>query len=197
MLVLPADHVIAMCQLPSCGAVGCTWLQPTANWRLSAFAPLRLKPADGYIRLGEQLSGCDGVYTVGRFVEKPDLDTAVGYLASGDYFWNSGMFLFKPEVYLAELARLQPKIIEQTRQAFEGSYRDLDFCRLEQKAFAECPSDSIDYAVMEHTGLAVVVPVDIGWNDVGSWTALWEVQGGMATGIPGAAMSIPRVCRIR
>lgn len=177
MLVLPADHVIrdvsAFQQAVQMAA------SAAADGKLVTFGirPSMPETGYGYIRLGESLAKCDGVYTVGRFVEKPDLETAAGYLASGDYFWNSGMFLFKPEVYLAELARLQPKIFELTCQAFEGSYSDLDFCRLEEKAFAACPSDSIDYAVMEHTGLAAVVPVDIGWNDVGSWTALWEVQG--------------------
>ncbi len=177
MLVLPADHVIR--DVPAFHRAVQLAAVAAAGGKLATFGirPSAPETGYGYIRLGEQLSGCDGVYTIDCFVEKPDLDTAVGYLASGDFFWNSGMFLFKPEVYLAELARLQPRIVEQTLQAFEGSYRDLDFCRLEQKAFAECPADSIDYAVMEHTGLAAVIPVDIGWNDVGSWSALWEVQG--------------------
>lgn len=182
MLVLPADHVIrdveAFHRAVQLAAV------PAGQGGLVTFGiqPSAPETGYGYIRLGEPLADCSGAYKVGRFVEKPDLETAAGYLASGDYFWNSGMFLFKPEVYLAELARLQPQMLELIRKAFEGSYRDLDFCRLEEQAFADCPSNSIDYAVMEHTNLAAVVPVDIGWNDVGSWTALWEVQGRDADG---------------
>lgn len=177
MLVLPADHVIR--DVPAFHRAVQLAAEVAAAGRLVTFGirPSTPETGYGYIRLGEALAGIDGAYSVGRFVEKPDQETAVGYLAAGDYFWNSGMFMFRPEVYLAELARLQPRIFEQTRQAFQGSYRDLDFCRLEEKAFTACPSDSIDFAVMEHTALAAVVPVDIGWNDVGSWTALWEVQG--------------------
>lgn len=182
MLVLPADHVIrdvlAFHQAVQLAAVA------AAAGSLVTFGirPTAPETGYGYIRLGESLADCVGTYAVGSFVEKPDPETAAGYLASGDYFWNSGMFLFRPDVYLAELARLQPEMSELTRKAFEGSYRDLDFCRLEEKSFSACPSDSIDYAVMEHTNLAAVVPADIGWNDVGSWTALWEVQGRDAEG---------------
>jgi mannose-1-phosphate guanylyltransferase/mannose-6-phosphate isomerase len=136
----------------------------------------------GYIRKGEELLEDSGSFAVAKFVEKPDYVTAENYMASGEYFWNSGMFLFKPAVYLAELVRMRPDIAESARKSFEGSYRDLDFCRLEESSFAQCPSDSIDYAVMELTNLAALVPVDMGWNDVGSWTALWEVQGQDASG---------------
>lgn len=176
MLVLPADHVIRdvsafhrAVQLASIAAKG----GKLVTFGISPSTP---ETGYGYIRLGAPLAGTDGVYSVGQFVEKPDLETATGYLGAGDYFWNSGMFLFKPDVFLAELSGLHPTIFEQTRLAFNGSYRDLDFCRLEEKAFSACPSDSIDYAVMEHTSLAAIVPVDIGWNDVGSWTALWDVH---------------------
>ncbi|MGJ4730412.1 mannose-1-phosphate guanylyltransferase/mannose-6-phosphate isomerase [Luteimonas sp. SDU101] len=111
-----------------------------------------------------------------RFVEKPDAGTAASYLAAGGYFWNSGMFLFRASRYLAELERFRPDILAAVRQAFDGAARDGDFIRLDREAFFACPSDSIDYAVMEKTADARVLPVDIGWNDVGSWSALWEVS---------------------
>ena len=130
----------------------------------------------GYIRRGAALAGNEGGYQVERFVEKPDLATAQAFVADGGYYWNSGMFMFAAERYLAELAKFAPAIAEAAEKAVGTGYRDLDFCRLDEAAFTACPSDSIDYAVMEHTGNAVVVPADIGWNDVGSWSALWEVQ---------------------
>jgi mannose-1-phosphate guanylyltransferase/mannose-6-phosphate isomerase len=130
----------------------------------------------GYIRRGQQVGGPDGAYQVERFVEKPDRATAEAFVADGGYYWNSGMFLFGAERYLAELAMFNPEIATAAESAVRTGYRDLDFCRLDEAAFTGCPSDSIDYAVMERTRDAVVVPADIGWSDVGSWSALWEVQ---------------------
>ena len=176
MLVLPADHVIrdvkAFYNAVKVAA------KAAKQGRLVTFGiqPSGPETGYGYIKKGEKLPENTGSFTVAQFVEKPDSATAEAYVASGDYFWNSGMFLFKPAVYLTELARTRPDIAELARQSFEGSYRDLDFCRLEEKSFAQCPSDSIDYAVMEHTELAALVPVDMGWSDVGSWAALCEVQ---------------------
>jgi mannose-1-phosphate guanylyltransferase/mannose-6-phosphate isomerase len=117
----------------------------------------------------------DGLRRVARFVEKPDADTARSYLAAGDYYWNSGMFLFRASRYLAELERFRPEILAASRQAFALARRDGDFIRLDKDAFVACPADSIDYAVMEHTDEAAVLPVDIGWSDLGSWAALWDV----------------------
>ncbi|MDX1657089.1 MAG: mannose-1-phosphate guanylyltransferase/mannose-6-phosphate isomerase, partial [Candidatus Competibacteraceae bacterium] len=131
----------------------------------------------GYIKAGTLLSD-EPVYTVERFVEKPDAHTAETYLASGEYFWNSGMFLFRASRYLEELERHGPEILAACRRALEGARSDLDFVRLDREAFCAGPADSIDYAVMEHTRNAAVVPVDIGWSDVGSWSALWEVKDG-------------------
>ena len=111
-----------------------------------------------------------------RFVEKPDAATALAYLQAGGYFWNSGMFLFRASRYLAELERFHPEMLAAVRQAFTAAARDGDFIRLDREAFAACPSDSIDYAVMEKTADARVLPVDFGWNDVGSWSALWDVS---------------------
>ena len=109
-----------------------------------------------------------------RFVEKPDAARASQFVESGRYFWNSGMFLMTAERYLAELAKCRPDILEAAKAAWEACKLDVDFCRLEAKAFSACPADSIDYAVMERTDNAAVLPADIGWSDVGSWTMLWE-----------------------
>ncbi|MBO9497547.1 mannose-1-phosphate guanylyltransferase/mannose-6-phosphate isomerase, partial [Thalassotalea sp. G20_0] len=109
------------------------------------------------------------------FVEKPDLETAQGYLASGDYYWNSGMFLFKASRYLEELNKFRPDILEACEKAIAVQSTDLDFVRLDEVAFKACPDESIDYAVMEKTSDAVVVPLDAGWSDVGSWTSLADI----------------------
>jgi mannose-1-phosphate guanylyltransferase/mannose-6-phosphate isomerase-like protein (cupin superfamily) len=114
-------------------------------------------------------------FQVAEFVEKPDLVTAETYLASGDYYWNSGMFMFRASRYLEELEKFAPEMLTCCRDALEKAQRDLDFVRLDAGAFAACPNDSIDYAVMEKTADAVVIPLDAGWSDVGSWSALWEV----------------------
>lgn len=182
MLVLPADHVIR--DIPSFEQAVKRALVAAESGKLVTFGiqPTSPETGYGYIQSAEALASAPGCHAVQRFVEKPDLETAQSYLASGDFYWNSGMFLFKPEQYLQELQKFSPAIVEQVTLAISGSYQDLDFCRLEEKAFAASPSDSIDYAVMERTELAVVVPVDMGWNDVGSWTALWEVQDQDAAG---------------
>ena len=116
-----------------------------------------------------------GVRRVERFVEKPDLATAQAYVVSGDYFWNSGMFLFRASRFLAELQRFAPAMVTAATAALAGAKRDADFLRLDRAAFEACPADSIDYAVMEKTDAAAVLPIDVGWSDVGSWSALWEI----------------------
>jgi len=109
-------------------------------------------------------------------VEKPDYDTAQQYLNCGDYYWNSGMFLFSASQYLSELEKFAPDILSACRQAIDNAEEDKYFLRLDQAAFNACPSDSIDYAVMENTKAAVVIPLDAGWNDIGAWSSLWEVS---------------------
>src|SRR5438477_6184955 len=136
--------------------------------------PDRPETGYGYIAAGKPLGKCGGAFAVSRFVEKPDLATAEHFVASGEYFWNSSIFLFPVELYLAELERLRPDMLTACKAALAKAKSDADFIRLDKAAFAECPADSIDYAVMEHTGRAAVVPVGMGWNDVGSWDALWE-----------------------
>ncbi|WP_405027761.1 mannose-1-phosphate guanylyltransferase/mannose-6-phosphate isomerase [Mangrovibacter phragmitis] len=128
----------------------------------------------GYIRRGQQ-DGSDA-FIVHEFVEKPDYDIACNYLSSGEYYWNSGMFMFKAESYLAELKEFRPDIYKQCERAVMQTNEDLDFVRIDEEAFAQCPSESIDYAVMEHTSHAVVVPMDAGWSDVGSWSSLWDIS---------------------
>lgn len=176
MLVLPADHVITDVDAFE-EAVRKASVAASQN-KLVTFgiAPTHPETGYGYIQAGNPLDASDGCFEVARFVEKPDLETASSYLASGDFFWNSGMFIFKPSQFLHELAKFNPEMLATTKEAVDASYRDLDFIRLHESAFAQSPSDSIDYAVMEKTNLAAVVPASMGWNDVGSWTALKEVQ---------------------
>ncbi|MCX7893536.1 MAG: mannose-1-phosphate guanylyltransferase/mannose-6-phosphate isomerase [Burkholderiales bacterium] len=136
----------------------------------------------GYIERGAPIPGHDGAYAVARFVEKPDRATAEGFVASGRFSWNSGMFVFGAQRVLDELARHAPAILAAATASWERATRDLDFLRLDAPAFAACPSESIDYAVMEKTAEAAVIPVDIGWSDVGSWSTLWEVSAKDAAG---------------
>jgi mannose-1-phosphate guanylyltransferase/mannose-6-phosphate isomerase len=128
----------------------------------------------GYIERGEPISRSEHSYQVKRFVEKPDLETAQRYVSSGQFLWNSGMFAFQPKRFLEELQRFRPEILAAAKAAWEAGKRDLDFLRLDSTAFTTCPSESIDYAVMERTSASAMVQADIGWSDVGSWTALWE-----------------------
>lgn len=130
----------------------------------------------GYIHRGEPLAGLGGAFKVKAFKEKPDTTTAAEYVADGEYFWNGGMFVFRADVMLSEIERFEPAIIPAVRAAVANSARDLDFIRLEAESFPRAPNISIDYAVMERTERAVIVPCSIGWNDVGAWSSLWEVR---------------------
>lgn len=174
LLVLAADHVIQQ-PLAFTQAVELA-VKPAEQGMLVTFGIVPNAPETGYgyIKQGELIN--DFGYRVERFVEKPDLDTAVGYLDNGGYYWNSGMFLFKASRYVEELKQHRPDILEACERAIEGSRRDLDFIRLDEESFIGCPDDSVDYAVMEKTSDALVVPMDAGWSDVGSFSALWEVS---------------------
>ncbi|CDH34421.1 mannose-1-phosphate guanyltransferase [Xenorhabdus bovienii] len=132
----------------------------------------------GYIRRGQQLQIDDTIYAfnVDQFIEKPNLATAKAYLASTEYYWNSGMFLFRAGRYLEELKKYRPDILDACEKAMSTVDPDLDFIRVDEEAFLACPEESIDYAVMEHTEDAVVMPMDAGWSDVGSWSSLWEIS---------------------
>ena len=129
----------------------------------------------GYIERGDALPGIAGAYAVAQFLEKPDAARAVAFVASGRHLWNSGMFVFTAATLIAEMERFVPEVVTAVRAALAASVADLDFVRLDPVAFAGCPSISLDYAVAERTKLAAVVPADIGWSDVGSWGALWEL----------------------
>ncbi|MGH8852684.1 MAG: mannose-1-phosphate guanylyltransferase/mannose-6-phosphate isomerase [Telluria sp.] len=176
MLVLPADHVIENGAAFRDAVERAVTLVGQGALATFGIVPKSPETGYGYIRRGEAIAGSGDCYQVARFVEKPDAATAQSFLDDGGYYWNSGMFLFHAERYLAELRQHAPAIAAAAEKAVSTGYRDLDFCRLDEAAFADSPSDSIDYAVMEKTSHAAVVPADIGWNDVGSWTALWEVQ---------------------
>jgi mannose-1-phosphate guanylyltransferase/mannose-6-phosphate isomerase len=182
MLVLPADHVINDNDAFAAAVAKAARLVESGALATFGIVPQAPETGYGYIHRGAATASLDGCYQVDRFVEKPDRDTAQGFLDDGGYYWNSGMFLFRAERYLAELAAFAPAIAAASEAALRLGYSDLDFCRLDEASFAVCPSDSIDYAVMERTGDAVVVPADIGWSDVGSWSALWEVQQGDGQG---------------
>ena len=174
LLVLAADHVIQD-QANFIQAVQQALPQAAAG-KLVTFGIVPHAPETGYgyIRQGKAVSA--EAYQVAAFVEKPDLATAEIYLASKEYYWNSGMFMFRASRYLEELATHRPDILAACQQAMQGVHHDLDFLRLNEAAFLACPDDSIDYAVMEKTQDAVVVPMDAQWSDVGSWSALWEVN---------------------
>jgi mannose-1-phosphate guanylyltransferase/mannose-6-phosphate isomerase len=176
LLVLPADHLIQ--DISGFHNAICSALALAQQDKLVTFGITPNEPATGfgYIERGTVLENNDHTFSVARFVEKPDLDTAQQFLASGDFFWNSGMFVFKAEVYLKELQRHRPDIYQAAQMAWQHSAHDLDFCRLDEKDFAACPSESIDYAVMEHTQAAAMVTVDIGWSDIGSWSSLADVS---------------------
>lgn len=173
LLVLAADHLIQ--DIPAFHASILAALPLACAGKLVTFGVVPTHPETGYgyVEKGEPV-GCG--FVVKRFVEKPDLTTAAEYLASGDYFWNSGMFMFRASRYLEELERFQPAIVAACREALAGGSKDMHFTRVDPEAFAACPEDSIDYAVMERTANAVMVPLDAGWSDIGSWSALWDVS---------------------
>lgn len=176
MLVLPADHVIEKNEAFRLAVERAAVQVEQGGLATFGIVPGSPETGYGYIRRGEPLPGCDDCYKIERFVEKPDRDTAAGFVADGGFYWNSGMFMFRADRFLAEIAQHAPAIAAAADAAVQSAYRDLDFCRLDEAAFGASPSDSIDYAVMEHTRDGVVVAADIGWSDVGSWSALADVQ---------------------
>jgi mannose-1-phosphate guanylyltransferase / mannose-6-phosphate isomerase len=178
MLVLPVDDVIkknGAFRLAVERAAALVQQGPLATFGIVPSAP---ETGYGYIRRSKPLPGCDDCYQIDHFVETPDSKMAEGFAADGGYYWNSGMFLFRAERFLAEVERHAPTIAHATESAIQNAYRDLDFCRLDEAAFTASPSDSIDYAVMEHTRDGIGVSADIGWSGVGSWSALAEALVG-------------------
>ena len=175
LLVLPSDHAITRPEAFQAAVAAARPAAAAGALVTFGIAPTRPATGYGYIQQGAPLAGADGCFQLRRFVEKPDQATAQAYLAEGGYLWNSGMFLFSARAFLAELERFEPAMLAACRQAVALAGRDLDFLRLDAQAFAASPSQSIDYAVMEHTRHAAVVPADMGWSDVGSWSALWDI----------------------
>ncbi len=175
LLMLPSDHHIGA---PDRFLAAVAAALPAAEaGHLVAFGIAATRPETGYgyIKQGAALVEAPGCFAVERFVEKPDLATAESYVADGGYAWNGGMFLFRADRLLAELQRFEPALLATVRKAVAAARRDLDFLRLDPAAFAAAADRSIDYAVMERTDRAAMVPVEMGWTDVGSWSALWEV----------------------
>ena len=173
LLVLAADHVI---QDEAAFSAAVTQAIPLAEaGKLVTFGivPTQAHTGYGYIKRGKDLG--EG-FDVDAFVEKPSSDVAEDYFSSGDYYWNSGMFLFKASRYLDELNKFRPDIYDSCKASLDTTAFDLDFLRINKEKFETCPSDSVDYAVMEKTTDAVVVPMDAGWSDVGSWSSLWDIS---------------------
>lgn len=173
LLVLSADHVIQ--DNPAFNEAVVSAIPLAESGKIVSFGIVPTEPTTeyGYIKIGSQE---DNGFRVEKFVEKPSSQLACDYIESGNYLWNGGMFLFKASRYLEELKKFRPDIYSSCVVAFENVKRDMDFLRVDDELFSECPSESIDYAVMEKTTDAVVVPMDAGWNDIGSWSSLWNIS---------------------
>lgn len=175
MIVMPADHVIP--EKPTFQAAVERGIRLADAGHLVTYGvvPKHAETGYGYIRRGEAVDGSNA-YRVSRFVEKPDAATAQGYVDCGEYYWNSGIFTLRADAWIAEMQQHAPAILEACRAAVAVGKRDQDFCRVDKKAFLASRSDSIDYAVMEKTDKAAVVPLDAGWSDIGAWSALWDIS---------------------
>nr|WP_233929218.1 mannose-1-phosphate guanylyltransferase/mannose-6-phosphate isomerase [Escherichia albertii] len=178
ILILAADHIIKD-EDAFCRSV-LSAIPYAKKGKLVTFGIVPNSPETGYgyIKRGHLYSGNDTnlAFEVSEFVEKPSIDTAQEYISSGDYYWNSGMFLFRADRYLDELEKYRPDILEACKKSMIELNGDLDFIRINKDAFCACPDESIDYAVMEKTNDAVVVPMNAGWSDVGSWSSLWDIS---------------------
>ncbi len=173
LLVLAADHIIMDDEAFTSAVLAAVPLAQAGQLVTFGIVPSHPHTGYGYIEGGESVGDA---YSVVSFKEKPDADTAARYVASGSFFWNSGMFLFKASEYLKELKRCRADIYAACEMAVSKMDSDLDFVRVDAESFKACPDDSIDYAVMESTNAAVVIPMNAGWNDIGSWSSLWEVS---------------------
>jgi mannose-1-phosphate guanylyltransferase/mannose-1-phosphate guanylyltransferase/mannose-6-phosphate isomerase len=182
LLVLPSDHIIV--NEPAFRDAIATAARIAQRGQLVTFGiqPAHPDTGFGYIELGDAIAGESSAFAIRRFVEKPPLEKARAFVESGRFVWNSGMFVFGAKRYLEELGRLRPAILAAATRALDAAGKDLDFLRLDKDAFLASPSESIDYAVMEQTVSGAVVRADLGWNDVGSWSALWQVGAKDADG---------------
>ena len=190
LLILPADHVIG--NLPAFHKAIAQAARLAEQGFLVTFGIVPNQPETGYGYIKRDKEQQGDAFKVASFVEKPDMETAKRYLQSGDYFWNSGMFAFTAGNFLKELEKFNPQMLSVCRQALQAAKVDMDFVRLDKAIFSTCPSDSIDYAIMEKTDKAVVIPLDADWNDVGSWSALWDVTEKDASGnaVSGDVMTV-------
>ncbi|MEH6503178.1 MAG: mannose-1-phosphate guanylyltransferase/mannose-6-phosphate isomerase [Cycloclasticus sp.] len=172
LLILPSDHVIADKEAFHQAISIAQPLAESGQIVTFGIVPTHVETGFGYIEAGD--SSNNDWLPVARFVEKPNAETAQTYLDSDHFFWNSGMFMFKASRLLSEMKSFRPDIVDACSDAFNKAIKDMDFTRLDSTTFGLCPSDSIDYAVMEKTDKAIVVPLDAGWSDLGSWASLWE-----------------------
>lgn len=174
LAAMPADHFIADAEAFRQAIAQAAGLAYRGRLMILGVRPTAPHPGFGYIELGRTLADDAQAYEVARFKEKPDMATASAYLAAGNYLWNSGIFIFRADLYLAALERFQPLMLAACRRALEQGQKDLDFLRLDADAFVKAPNLSVDYAVLEKADNVGVLPVDFGWSDIGSWPALWE-----------------------
>jgi mannose-1-phosphate guanylyltransferase/mannose-6-phosphate isomerase len=186
LIVLPADHYIKNIKVFHHAVKTGVYFSEKGRLITFGIVPDAPETGYGYIRKGSSVPVSDKhaaknvklkAFAIKEFVEKPDRKTAEKYLASGDYFWNSGIFMFRASAVIAEFEKYVPEIVNACKNALKYGTEDLDFFRLEKAAFESCPADSIDYSVMEKTDKGAMVPLDAGWNDLGSWEALWQVGG--------------------
>ena len=175
MVVMPSDHIIQDSARFRAEVRRAAEVAAQGRIVLFGIRPTEAHTGYGYIRRGAPLSADSTAFSVESFAEKPDSATARAYLEQGDYLWNSGIFVFRADVFLSELETLAPDVLAAARKAFDGAALDLGFVRLDAQSFAASPSISVDYAVMEKTHAAAVLPLDIGWSDLGSWSALWDI----------------------
>ena len=172
LLVLPADHLIQNIQAFHESIKTAKTLAEKNKLVTFGIVPNKAETGYGYIKA--DIKNTAKYYNIKSFIEKPSQESANKYLDSGNYLWNSGMFMFKASVYLDELKKFAPKILDYCNKSLQTEYKDLDFIRLKNNNFLQCPEKSIDYAVMEHTKEAIVVPLDANWSDIGSWEALMD-----------------------
>ena len=180
LLVLAADHLIQDVDAFHASLQAALPLAVEGKLVTFGIVPTKAETGYGYLEKGDSVG--ESGFRVNRFVEKPDLQTAREYLDSGNYYWNSGMFMFRASCYLGELEKFSPDILTACREALSKAEQDMLFTRVDHAAFSACPENSIDYAVMEKTADAVMVPLDAGWSDIGSWSAIWDVSAKNADG---------------
>jgi mannose-1-phosphate guanylyltransferase/mannose-6-phosphate isomerase len=176
LAVMPSDHVIRDEEAFVAAVRHAAEIARAGTLVLFGIVPGAPHTGYGYIRRGAPLAGFDGAFVVDEFTEKPDRETAGKYLETGDYFWNSGIFVLGVRAFLDELKRLESSVLAAATQALSAVKEDLGFLRLDAAAFAQSPNISLDYAVMERTTRAAVLPLDVGWSDVGSWSSLWDLS---------------------